>query len=539
MVAETRKQNVCAPAQTGGLQPPGTDHFAPQPGPSPLWGPVWNNPCVPLATAVAPPSWFLLTCAAGTVLLLLILIAKVRLHPALALCIAALSLGVASGMPLKEVPLSFAAGVGGLLGHIAIVLGLGAILGNLLARSGGATALGTALVDGCGEKGLPWALLGLGILVGMPVFFEVGLVLMLPIVAGAARRSGRPPILVGIPLMAGLSIVHGTLPPHPAAMLAVAQYHADMGRTILYGLVVGLPAAALAGPVLGWFLVRRWHTRVETAGTAAGEEGAVLFAPPSQPVETATAVDAQGTEVAKGGGPDLVLTPESVPAPAGPIRAASAILLPIAIIFLGSWADTLTAAGSSTNQILHFVGSPDVALLIAVLAALVTLGGHIQTGQHHGRELLRHLTSESFEPIASVLVILAAAGGLSGILRDSGAAQATVGMALGAHMPPLVLAWLLAAVVRVSMGSATVSMAVASGVLAPMASHIGVRPELLVLATGTGSLILSHVNDPGFWMVQSFFKLDLKETLSTWSVLETVLSVAGLGTTLLLAAVLH
>jgi GntP family gluconate:H+ symporter len=211
----------------------------------------------------------------------------------------------------------------------------------------------------------------------------------------------------------------------------------------------------------------------------------------------------------------------------------------VALIFLGSWADALSAPGSVPNRILHFVGSPDIALLIAVLVALVTLGGRIQTGQHHGRELLRKLTAESFEPIANVLVILAAAGGLSGILRDSGAAQATVSLALGAHMPPLVLAWLLAAVVRISMGSSTVAMAVASAMLAPMAGHIGVRPELLVLATGTGSVILSHVNDPGFWLIQSFFKLDLKETLSTWTVLETVLSMAGLGTTLLLAAVLH
>jgi GntP family gluconate:H+ symporter len=169
----------------------------------------------------------------------------------------------------------------------------------------------------------------------------------------------------------------------------------------------------------------------------------------------------------------------------------------------------------------------------------MTLGPHIQTGRHHGRELLRKLTSESFEPIASVLIILAAAGGLSGILRDSGAAQATVSLALGANMPPLVLAWMLAAVVRISMGSATVAMAVASGILAPMVGHIGVRPELLVLATGTGSLILSHVNDPGFWLNCTFFKLELKQTLLTWSVLETVLSVAGLGITLLLAAVLH
>jgi GntP family gluconate:H+ symporter len=237
--------------------------------------------------------------------------------------------------------------------------------------------------------------------------------------------------------------------------------------------------------------------------------------------------------------PAKIATEDLIPAPVGPIRAATAILLPVALIFLGSWADALTAPGGIANQILHFIGSADVALLIAVLVALVTLGGRVQTGRHHGRELLRKLTADSFEPIAQVLLILAAAGGLSGILRDSGAAQSTVSLALGAHMPPLVLAWLLAAVVRVSMGSATVAMAVASAILAPMTAQTGVRPELLVLATGTGSLILSHVNDPGFWLIQSFFKMDLKETLSTWTVLETVLSVAGLGTTLVLSAVLQ
>ena len=211
----------------------------------------------------------------------------------------------------------------------------------------------------------------------------------------------------------------------------------------------------------------------------------------------------------------------------------------MALIFLGSWADALAAPESPANQILHFIGSADIALLIAVLAALVTLGGHMQTGTLKSPEGLRKLTGEAFEPIAQVLMILAAAGGLSGILRDSGAAQATVALALGARMSPLVLAWLLAAVVRVSMGSATVAMAVTSAVLAPMAGHAGVRPELLVLATGTGSLILSHVNDPGFWLIQSFFKMELKETLTTWTVLETVLSVAGLGMTLALAAVLR
>jgi GntP family gluconate:H+ symporter len=504
---------------------------------------MWNNLPVNLHAA-SSHDLFLVACVAGTVLLLLILIAKVRLHPALALTVAALGLGVASGMPLGQVPLSFTAGVGNLMGHIAIILGLGAVLGRLLASSGGATALGWALVDNCGPKGLPWALLGLGILVGMPVFFEVGLVLMLPIVAAAAQRSGRPPILVGMPLLAGLSIVHGVLPPHPAAMLAVTQYHADLGRTMLWGLAAGVPAAALAGPGLGWFLMRRWERRKAKGAPASGEEEPPLFAP--TPTEDRQMDDrAEGAEDSRvpqvpilgPGNPSSSF--EVVPKPASPMRAASAILLPVALIFLGSWADALAVPGGAANQILHFIGSADVALLIAVLVALVTLGRHVQTGQHHGRELLRKLTGEAFEPIAGVLVILAAAGGLSGILRDSGAAQATVGLALGAHMPPLVLAWMLAAVVRVSVGSATVATAVASGILAPVALHFGVRPELLVLATGTGSLILSHVNDPGFWLIQSFFKLELKETLSTWTVLETVLSVAGLGMTLLLAMALR
>jgi GntP family gluconate:H+ symporter len=364
----------------------------------------------------------------------------------------------------------------------------------------------------------------------MPVFFEVGLVLMLPIVAAAAQRSGRPPILVGMPLLAGLSIVHGVLPPHPAAMLAVTQFHADLGRTMLWGLAAGVPAAALAGPGLGWLLMRRWERRKAKGAPASGEEETPLFAPTLEE-------DRQMEEHTKEA--DLFPKAADLPAPAGPILAATAILLPVALIFLGSWSDTLADPGRLANQILHFVGSADVALLIAVLVALVTLGSHNQTGKIKSPEGLRKLTGEAFEPIAGVLVILAAAGGLSGILRDSGAAQATVGLALGAHMPPLVLAWLLAAVVRVSVGSATVATAVASGILAPVALHFGVRPELLVLATGTGSLILSHVNDPGFWLIQSFFKLELKETLSTWTVLETVLSVAGLSMTLLLAMALR
>jgi GntP family gluconate:H+ symporter len=290
------------------------------------------------------------------------------------------------------------------MGHIALVLGLGAILGRLLASSGGAASLGNTLVESCGEKGLPWALLGLGILVGMPVFFEVGLVLMMPIIAAAARRSHRPPILVGLPMLAGLSIVHGTIPPHPAAMLAATQYHADLGRTIVWGVMVGIPAGIMAGPGLEWVLTHFfWKKRI---ATYKGSEEPTLFEASQSPSS-----DDDAHQTNQSALPEPIV--ESLPKPAGPMRAACAILLPIALIFLGSWADSLATPGSFVNRSLHFIGSADVALLVAVLAALVSLGPRIQTGRHHGTELLRRLTSESFEPIANVLMILAAASAAS------------------------------------------------------------------------------------------------------------------------------
>jgi GntP family gluconate:H+ symporter len=474
-------------------------------------GCVWNN--LPVnQQGVSAHDWYLLACVAGTVLLLLLLVVKVKLHASLGLVIAALSLGVAAGMPLKQVPLSFTAGVGNMMGHIAIILGMGAILGQLLASSGAATALSKTLVDGCGPKGLPWALLGLSLLVGMPVFFEVGLVLLMPVIVAAAQRAKRPPILVGLPALAGLSITHGLIPPHPSTLLAATVFHADLGRTILYGMMIGAASATLAGPGVGYFLMRRWQRGEGKAALA--EEGSL-----ESQVPRSEAPGAPG-------------------ASAGAVMALVVILLPIALIFVGSWADSLTVVGGMANQILHGLGYPDVAMLVAVLVALATLGRRIPREPHHGADMLRKLTADSFVPIAGVFVILSAAGGLSGVLRDSGAAQSTVGLAMGAHLPPLVLAWALAAVVRVCMGSSTVAMAVASGVLAPMAGHMNVRPEMLVMATGCGSLMLSHVNDSGFWLVNALFKMDVKGTLSTWSIVETVVSLSGLGFTLLLARVL-
>lgn len=475
-----------------------------------------------LPTAVSAHDWYLLACVAGTVLLLLLIVGKFKLHAALGLSIAAFALGVAAGMPLKQVPLSFTNGVGNMMGHIAIILGMGAILGQLLASSGGAASLSKSLVEGCGPKGLPWALLGLSLLVGMPVFFEVGLVLLMPIIVEAAERAKKPPILVALPVLAGLSITHGLIPPHPSALLAATVFHADLGHVILWGMLAGTPAAMVAGPGVWYVLVRRWERRQQFAPAAAGASPAA-----STPLMGATPAA------------------NRVDRPAGSVRALAAILLPIALISAGSWADSVSQTGTMPNEILHVLGYPDVAMLVAVLVALATLGSRIpreprRNGRgHEGADVLRKLTADSFVPIAGVLVILAAAGGLSGVLRDSGAAQSTVGLAMGAHMPPLLLAWALAALVRVCMGSATVAMAVAASVLAPVAGQLGVRPELLVIATGSGALMLSHVNDSGFWLVGSLFKLDVKGTLSTWSVVETVLSTSGLIIVLLLNLVMH
>src|ERR1035437_6106885 len=354
--------------------------------------PVWNNLPVPVA-ASTPHDFFLLACVGGTVLLLLILIAKMRLHASIALAIAGLTLGVASGMPLRQVPLSFAGGVGNMMGHIAIILGMGAILGRLLSASGGASALGEFLFERCGPIGLPWALMGMGIVVGMPVFLEVGLVLLMPVIAAAARRSARPP--------------PRPPPPPPAPMLSATAYPAALGRTILWGVFIGLPAAAVAGPILTRLLLRHWKKHKHWL-PAAGER-APIFGPTAHDDSVAHGAEEAAANPAAG----------PVPAPVGPLRAIIAILMPVALICLGSWADALTAPGSVSNLVLHFVGSADVAMLLAVLAAMITLGGHIQTGRHHGTEMLRRLTAESFEPIAGVFVILAAAGGLSGVLRDS------------------------------------------------------------------------------------------------------------------------
>jgi GntP family gluconate:H+ symporter len=440
-----------------------------------------------------------LLAAVLSVVLLTLLVIRVKLHPFLAILCSAIFVAAAIGMPASKASASFAAGVGATLGQVAVVLGLGAILGQMLAASGGAETIATTLLERFGEKRLPWAMLLLGFVVGMPVFFEVGLVLLIPIALTVASRSKCAPIAIALPMLAGLSVVHGLIPPHPAALLAMSLYHADIGKGILFGLVIGLPAAILAGPVYVWAI----------------RKSAVMnrLDPEAMPF---VAAESEGPR------PGIVL-------------AASMTLLPVVLILVGSVADRMTAPGSVIGGVLRVVGTPSVALLMAVLWSFYALY------RTRGIKLARMevLSQESLAPMAGFLVILGAAGGYCRILQDSGIAQTIVGAALRGHLPLILLAWLIAAGVRLATGSATIAMTTSASIAATAIGVAAVpHPELLAIASGSGSLIFSHVNDGGFWMIKGFLKLNLKETFATWSVMETILAVSGLVFALVLSDVL-
>ena len=438
---------------------------------------------------IDPHTIFLLVCTCAAVVGLVLLVAVFRLNPFISILLASLAIAVAAGMPLATVIHSFEAGVGGTLGHIAVVVALGTMLGKMMAESGGATTIANTLIRWFGEKRLPWAMMLIGFVIGLPVFFEVGFVLLIPIAFTVARRTQTPLILVCLPLVAGLSVVHGLVPPHPAALLATTIYKADVGRTILYGLAVGLPTAMISGPLYAMFISRYVH------------------APEENPM-AAEFVD-HGAEKKL---PSFALT-------------LFTILLPVLLMLAGSWADAFAAAGSAANQALHVAGNDDMALLIGVLLSFFTLGKL----SGFTRETILRFTNECLAPTATITLLVGAGGGFGRILQDSGVSHALVAIALQTHVPLLLMAWLLAAVMRLSTGSATVAMTTAAGIVAPIALQAGsVRPELLAIATGAGSLIFSHVNDGGFWLVKEYLNMSVAETMKTWSVCETIISVTAL-----------
>ena len=441
------------------------------------------------------PDTRLLLYALLAVTALVVLIARYKLHPFIALVSVSLVMGIAAGMAPAAAVKAFQDGVGNVLGFIAIVVGLGTMLGKMMAESGAATRIATTLITLFGERRVHWAIMIVAFIVGIPVFFQVGFVLLVPLVFTIARRTGMSLIKIGIPLVAGLSVVHGLLPPHPAAMLAVTAYNADVGRTILYGLVVGLPTAALAGPIFATWISPR----------------IVL------PAENPMARQLEG---------------ESLPEMPGFGISLFTVLIPVILILLASAADIALDPASPVRSVLHFIGHPIVALLLALLFSFWSLG----RPRHFTREQLMKFCNDCLAPTATILLVIGAGGGFNQVLVQSGVGGAIAKIAIGSHASPLILAWVVAALIRVATGSATVAMTTAAGIVAPIAvATPGTSAELLVLATGAGALMLSHLNDAGFWLIKEFFNMTVPQTLKTWTVAETIIGVAGLGFTLLLS----
>jgi GntP family gluconate:H+ symporter len=452
------------------------------------------------------PETRLLLIALGAVVLLVVLIARFKVHPFVALTIASLGLGATAGMELGAAVKAFQDGVGGVLGFIAVVVGLGTMLGKLMAESGGATRIAITLIERFGERRVHWAIMLVAFIVGIPVFFQVGFVLLIPLVFTIARRAGVSLVKIGIPLVAGLSVVHGMLPPHPAAMLAVGAYKADIGLTLLYGLVVGLPTAALAGPIYGAWVAPRIALPAHNPLAAQLEGGSDL------PGALGGAARMPGFGIS-------VFT----------------VLIPVILMLLASAADAMSSLDPAIRSALHFVGQPIVALLLALLFSFWSLGH----ARRFTREDIMRFCNDCLAPTATIVLVIGAGGGFNQVLVQSGVGRAIANLARDSHTSPLLLAWGVAALIRVATGSATVAMTTAAGIVAPIAvATPGTSPELLVLATGAGSLILSHVNDSGFWLIKEFFNMTVPQTLKTWTVSETIVGIAGLTFTVLLSLVL-
>jgi GntP family gluconate:H+ symporter len=444
----------------------------------------------------------LLVYAVIAIVLLIVLITRYKVYPFLVLIIVSLLLGLAVGMPMDTIVKAFETGNGNTLGHIAVVVGLGTMLGKMMAESGGAERIANTLIGWFGEKYIHWAMMCVAIIVGLPVFFEVGFVLLIPIAFNVAKRTNKSLLLIGLPMVAGLSVVHGLIPPHPAALLAVQAYHADIGKTIMYGLIVGIPTAIVAGPLFALLI----HKHIKL--------------PENNPL--AAQFTESHTEGATRELPGFGLTLLS-------------ILLPVILMLVGSWADLFTTPKTLPNSLLHFFGNTDVALLVAVLFSFWSFGA----SRGFDRAQIQKFCGECLAPIAGITLIVGAGGGFGNVLRESGISQQLVATASAAHLSPLLLGWFVAALIRLATGSATVAMTTACGIVAPIALAAGasVSPELLVLATGSGSLIFSHVNDGGFWLIKEYFGMTVGQTFKTWSLCETIISVMGLGLTFALATV--
>ena len=416
-----------------------------------------------------------------------------KLSPFLSLLIVAIPMGLLLGMSPQDLLKTIDAGVGSTLGGLALVIVLGAILGKVLEESGAAEKIAITLVARFGENNIQWALLLTGFLVGIPLYFNAGFIILVPLILSLARRTGLPILYLAIPTVASLSTTHCFLPPHPGPVVLVNAFGADMGLTLLYGIAMAVPAVVIAGPLLG----RRLQA----------------INPPL---------------------PDLFTASEAPRELPGGWSSFLVALSPVLLISASVLADALLPEGVARTALL-FLGNPTVALLLATLVAFWWLGYR----RGVGLEVQTRWLNAAIAGIAVILLIITAGGVFKQVLVDSGVGARIAALSASWHMPPLVFAWLATAILRVMIGSATVAVITAAGIVTPLIASTGASPELMVLAVGAGSVFGSHVNDSAFWMFKEFFGLSMKQTFQSWTVMESLISVIGLGGVLLLDLVLR
>ncbi|OBF11770.1 gluconate:H+ symporter [Mycobacterium sp. ACS4331] len=448
-----------------------------------------------LTEPVASGLQLILAFLAG-IAVIVVLITVVKLHPFLSLIFGGLTVGLVSGEGLTTVLKSFTDGFGSTAAGVGILIALGAMFAKLLADSGGADEIVDTIVGHASPRSLPWAMALVGAIIGLPMFFEIGLVLLMPVIYLVARRSGLSLITVGIPALAGLSAMHGFVPPHPGPLTAVGLLNADLGVTLALGVLVAIPTIVVAGPLFGK-LAGRWVV-----------------------VEAPDTFDA-----------DRFADGENLRRPSFGITLFS-VLLPVVLMMGKALVDIFIEDESNlVRQIFDSLGTPVIALLLAVIVGLFTLG----LGAGMSREQITKAVESGLPPIAGIILIVAAGGGFKQVLVDTGIGTMLARWAEQVNISVLILAWVLAVVIRLATGSATVATITASSLILGLVEGMDTgQVSLVVLAVGAGSLFFSHVNDAGFWLVNQYFRLTVGQTIKTWSIMETILSVAGLVVVLLL-----
>ena len=428
-----------------------------------------------------------------SLVLLILLITVARINAFIAFLIVSIFAGIFLGrLPFDKISSSIQKGIGDTIGSIVIIIALGAMLGKLIAESGAAQKIAQVLMKAFGRRYIPWALSLCGLIVGIPLFYGVGFVLMVPLIFSIVYQYKLPAVATGLPLLAALSVTHGFLPPHPSPTALVAQFHADMGKTLLYGTMVAIPTIILAGPLFS----------------------STLKNIKSQPLETFQ---------------PKRLSDEKLP---GTFNCFFTALLPVLLFAITSI--LLALKGNEHNSLLLFFSEGTIVMLITNLVSTYTLG----LAQKMNIKKIMGLYADSVKDIVIILLIIGGAGALKQVLTDSGVSQNIAGALQHLQIQPLILGWLIAAIIRICVGSSTVAGLTAAGIILPLSMQTHTNPNLMVLSIGAGSLVCSHVNDSGFWLFKEYFNLNMKDTFRSWTAMETIVAFAGLIGVLILNSVI-